>query len=321
MPPKKNKESEGGKGKGKCPAKKNTADDGEPKSKKAKNADPEAEESIEDGQDDGDIDYACASTSKKWNFKISSWNVNGIRACLKHGSTLAYMKNEDADVFCIQETKCPEKDIPKEIKLPGYHTYWAEGQTKGYSGVGLCSKVKPINVSYGIGISEHDNEGRVITAEFEDFYLVTAYIPNSGRGLTRLEYRQVWDKDFREYLKELDNKKPVILCGDLNVAHKEIDLANPKTNTKTAGFTKEERQDFTELLEQGFVDSFRHFYPNKTKQYSFWSYMRNARAKNVGWRLDYFVVSERLVPKLSDSLIRMRVKGSDHCPVVLLLAI
>ncbi|PFX28786.1 DNA-(apurinic or apyrimidinic site) lyase [Stylophora pistillata] len=310
MPPKKNKESEGSKGKGKRPAKKNTADDSEPKSKKAKNTSVESEESVEDEEEAGEIDYACTTTCKKWNFKISSWNVNGIRAWLKHGSTLAYMKKEDADVFCIQETKCPEKELPK-----------ARNTDRILLISRLCSKVKPLNVSYGIGIAAHDNEGRVITAEFEDFYLVTAYIPNSGRGLERLDYRQGWDKDFRQYLKELDNKKPVVLCGDLNVAHKEIDLANPKTNKKTAGFTKEERQDFTELLEEGFVDSFRHFYPNKTKQYSFWSYMRNSRAKNVGWRLDYFVVSERLVPKLSDSLIRMRVTGSDHCPVVLLLAL
>ncbi|XP_020622304.1 DNA-(apurinic or apyrimidinic site) lyase-like, partial [Orbicella faveolata] len=231
-------------------------------------------------------------------------------------------KREDPDVFCIQETKCQEETLPKEVKFSGYHTYWAHAENKaGYSGVGLCSKTKPIKVTYGIGISEHDNEGRVITAEFDDFYLVTAYVPNSGRGLPRLGYRQGWDKDFTEYLKTLDKKKPVILCGDLNVAHKEIDLANPKTNTKTAGFTKEERQGFTELLEEGFVDSFRHFYPKKERQYSFWSYMGNARAKNVGWRLDYFVVSERLVPKMCDSLIRQRAKGSDHCPVVLLLAL
>ncbi|KAJ7378433.1 DNA-(apurinic or apyrimidinic site) lyase [Desmophyllum pertusum] len=195
------------------------------------------------------------------------------------------------------------------VQLPSRQKMW------------LCSKTKPIKVSFGIGISKHDNEGRVITAEFEDVYVVTAYVPNSGRGLPRLGYRQGWDKDFTEYLKTLDNKKPVILCGDLNVAHKEIDLANPKTNTKTAGFTKEERQGFTELLEEGFVDSFRHFYPKKEKQYSFWSYMGNARAKNVGWRLDYFVVSERLVPKMCDSLIRPRVTGSDHCPVVLLLSL
>ncbi|CAH3177521.1 unnamed protein product, partial [Porites evermanni] len=204
-------------------------------------------------------------------------------------------------------------------KFPGYHTYWAEAQTKGYSGVGLCSKTKPLNVSYGIGIEEHDNEGRVITAEFKEFYLVASYVPNAVRSLSRLDYRQGWDKDFRDYLKNLDKNKPVILCGDLNVAHKEIE--NPKTNTKNTGFTREERHSFTELLEESFVHSFRHFYPDKPKQYSFWSYMRNARAKNVGWRLDYFVVSERRVPKLSDSLIRQRVKGSDHCPVVLLLAL
>ncbi|KAL9969744.1 hypothetical protein ACROYT_G021999 [Oculina patagonica] len=321
MPPKKSKETQGAKGKGKRPAGTSKADDKGPKSKKAKKDSSESEDSNEAEEEEEEVDFACAATNKKWNMKISSWNVNGIRAWMKSGSSLAYVKREDPDVFCIQETKCQEDTLPKEVKFPGYHTYWAHAETKGYSGVGLCSKTKPKKVSYGIGISEHDNEGRVITAEFDDFYLVTAYVPNSGRGLPRLGYRQGWDKDFREYLKSLDKKKPVILCGDLNVAHKEIDLANPKTNTKTAGFTKEERQGFTELLAEGFIDSFRHFYPKKEKQYSFWSYMRNARGKNVGWRLDYFVVSERLVPKLCDSLIRQRVQGSDHCPVVLLLAL
>lgn len=319
MPPKKSKETKNVKGKGKRPAKESKASDDEPEAKKSKKDDSESEDSNVDNADEEETDFSCATSDKKWNFKISSWNVNGIRAWLKNGSA-SYVKNEDPDIFCIQETKCQEKDVPKEVKFPGYHTYWAEAQTKGYSGVGLCSKTKPLNVSYGIGIAEHDNEGRVITAEFKEFYLVASYVPNAGRGLSRLDYRQGWDKDFRDYLKNLDKNKPVILCGDLNVAHKEIDLENPKTNTKNAGFTKEERQGFTELLEEGFIDSFRHFYPDKPKQYSFWSYMRNARAKNVGWRLDYFVVSERLVPKLSDSLIRQRVKGSDHCPVVLLLA-
>lgn len=320
MPPKKTKETKEAKGKGKRPAKQSKAGDDEPKSKKSKKDEDEPEDSSEDSEGEEETDFSCAASDKKWNLKISSWNVNGIRAWMKNGS-VSYVKKEAPDIFCIQETKCQKDNIPKEAKFPGYHTYWAHAETKGYSGVGLCSKTKPLNVSYGIGIAKHDNEGRVITAEFEDFYLVTSYVPNSGRGLPRLGYRQGWDKDFRDYLKNLDKTKPVILCGDLNVAHKEIDLANPKSNTKTAGFTKEERQGFTELLEEGFVDSFRHFYPGKAKQYSFWSYMGNARSKNVGWRLDYFVVSERLVPKVSDSLIRQRVKGSDHCPIVLLLAL
>ncbi|XP_068699129.1 exodeoxyribonuclease-like isoform X2 [Montipora foliosa] len=321
MPPKKTKST---KGKGKRPAKGHQASEDEPKSKKAKTEssadDEELDEESNNSSDGGeDTDFSCSATDRKWNFKISSWNVNGIRAWLKSGSD-SYVQSEAPDIFCVQETKCQESDVPKDAKFLGYHSYWAQADKKGYSGVGMYSKTEPLNVSYGIGIAEHDNEGRVITAEYKDFFLVTSYVPNSGRGLSRLGYRQDWDKDFRSYLKNLDEKKPVILCGDLNVAHKEIDLANPKGNTKTAGFTKEERQGFTELLEEGFVDSFRHFYPSKAKQYSFWSYMRNARAKNIGWRLDYFVVSERLMTKVSDSLIRQRVKGSDHCPVVLLLA-
>ncbi|KAJ7378427.1 telomere maintenance via base-excision repair [Desmophyllum pertusum] len=310
MPPKKNKESQGTKGKGKRPAAKaSKADDNEPKSKKVKKESSDPEESNDGSDGEGEIDFACTTTDKKWNFKLSSWNVNGIRAWMKRGSTLAYVKHEDPDVFCIQETKCQDDAIPKEVKFPGYHTYWLEAETKGYSGVGLCSKTKPIKVSYGIGISKHDNEGRVITAEFEDVYVVTAYVPNSGRGLPRLGYRQGWTKTSQNTSKPLTIRNPLFY------------LANPKTNTKTAGFTKEERQGFTQFLEEGFVDSFRHFYPKKEKQYSFWSYMGNARAKNVGWRLDYFVVSERLVPKMCDSLIRPRVTGSDHCPVVLLLAL
>lgn len=314
----------GTKGKGKRSAKRVADSEDEPKAKKAKTDSSNEEENDGESHSNSDgeteTDFKCSATVKKWNFKISSWNVNGIRAWMKSGSG-SYVKQEAPDILCLQETKCQENDVPKEAKFLGYHSYWAQADKKGYSGVGIYSKAKPLNVSYGIGIAEHDSEGRVITAEYTDFFLVTSYVPNSGRGLVRLDYRQGWDKDFRKYLKDLDEKKPVILCGDLNVAHKEIDLANPKTNTKTAGFTKEERQGFTELLAEGFVDTYRHFYPNKEKQYSFWSYMRNARAKNVGWRLDYFVVSERLIDKVSDSLIRQRVKGSDHCPVVLLLAL
>ncbi|KAK2550560.1 DNA-(apurinic or apyrimidinic site) endonuclease [Acropora cervicornis] len=297
----------GAKGKGKRSAKRVEDSEGEPKAKKAKtdssNEEEDDGESHNNSDGETETDFKCSATVKKWNFKISSWNVNGIRAWMKSGSG-SY-----------------------EAKFLGYHSYWAQADKKGYSGVGIYSKTKPLNVSYGIGIAEHDNEGRVITAEYTDFFLVTSceFLILSCYAFFHilrliLDYRQGWDKDFRKYLKDLDEKKPVILCGDLNVAHKEIDLANPKTNTKTAGFTKEERQGFTELLAEGFVDTYRHFYPNKEKQYSFWSYMRNARAKNVG-RLDYFVVSERLIDKVSDSLIRQRVKGSDHCPVVLLLAL
>lgn len=259
--------------------------------------------------------------NRSWNLKISSWNVNGLKAWIKKKDARAYVETEDPDIFCVQETKCAEDDLPKEAVFKGYHRYWARSEIKGYSGVGLYSKTEPINVTYGIGISEHDKEGRVITAEYEKFFLVTSYTPNSGQGLKRLDYRQTWDKDFREYLKKLDKSKPVILCGDLNVAHKEIDLTNPKTNTKNAGFTKEERDNFSLLLEQDYIDTYRHFYPDKTGEYSFWSTRANARARNVGWRLDYFVVSERFMPKVCHSLIRSKILGSDHAPVLLLLSL
>lgn len=266
-------------------------------------------------------DYNLSDVSKPWAVKISSWNINGLKAWLQKKQSIEYVKNEDPDIFCVQETKCNEADLPKEAGLKGYHRYWAKSETKGYSGVGLYSKIKPINVTYGIGVSEHDKEGRIITAEYEKFFLVTSYTPNSGQGLKRLDYRQTWDKDFREYLKKLDESKPVVLCGDLNVAHKEIDLANPKTNTKTAGFTKEERENFSLLLEQGYVDTFRHFFPEKKNEYSFWSYRQNSRSKNVGWRLDYFVVSERFLTNVCHSSIRNKILGSDHAPVLLLLSV
>lgn len=267
--------------------------------------------------------YDLSDVSKSWNLKISSWNINGLRAWIKKKDppTLDYIKKEDPDIFCVQETKCSEADFPKGFKLKDYHRYWANSEIKGYSGVGLFSKIEPIKVTYGIGVAEHDKQGRVITAEYEKFFLVTSYTPNSGEGLTRLDYRQTWDKDFREYLKKLDETKPVVLCGDLNVAHKEIDLANPKTNTKTAGFTEEERANFSLLLEQGYIDTFRHFYPTKKNEYSFWSYRRNARDKNVGWRLDYFVVSERFMANVCHSTIRSKIRGSDHAPIILLLSL
>ena len=218
--------------------------------------------------------------------KLISWNVNGLRACVGKGF-LDYFKEQQADIFCLQETKLQEGQI--ELELDGYHQYWNYAEKKGYSGTAIFTKEKPISVHYGIGIEEHDKEGRVITLEFEKFYMITVYTPNSQEKLARLDYRMKWEEDFKNYLLELDKKKPVIVCGDLNVAHKEIDLKNPKTNRKNAGFSDEEREKMTKLLESGFVDSFRYFYPNKTDIYSWWSYRFSARAKNAGWRIDYFL--------------------------------
>ncbi len=246
--------------------------------------------------------------------KLVSWNVNGLRACVKKGF-LDYFKEVDADIFCIQESKLQEGQI--DLDLEGYEQYWNYAVKKGYSGTAVFTKKKPLSVKYGVGIEEHDQEGRVITLEFEEFYLVNVYTPNSQRGLARLDYRMTWEDAFRNYLKELDSVKPVILCGDLNVAHKEIDLKNPKTNTKNAGFTIQERDKMTELLGAGFIDSFRYFYPDKEEVYSWWSYMRQARERNSGWRIDYFVVSEKLKDSLKDSEIHTKIMGSDHCPVVL----
>lgn len=248
--------------------------------------------------------------------KFISWNVNGIRACVTKGF-LDYFKEVDADIFCLQETKLQEGQI--DLNLEGYYDYWNYAQKKGYSGTAIFTKKKPISVSYGIDIEEHDNEGRVITLEFEDFYFITVYTPNSQSELKRLDYRMKWEDDFREYLKKLDNIKPVIVCGDLNVAHKEIDLKNPKTNRKNAGFTDEERKKFTELLNDGFIDTFRYFYPNEEGKYSWWSYRFSAREKNAGWRIDYFLVSEALKDKLKSANILSDIMGSDHCPVELIL--
>ena len=226
-----------------------------------------------------------------------------------------FFKEADADIFCLQETKLQAGQV--ELDLPGYYQYWNYAEKKGYSGTALFTKTEPLSVSYGIGVEEHDKEGRVITAEFQDYYVVTVYTPNSQRELTRLAYRLEWEQAFLGYIKSLDEKKPVIFCGDLNVAHQEIDLKNPKTNHKNAGFTDEERERFGIVLENGFVDSFRYFYPDLEGAYSWWSYMGGARAKNVGWRIDYFVVSERMKDKLSDARIHSAVMGSDHCPVEL----
>ena len=246
--------------------------------------------------------------------KLITWNVNGLRACLGKGF-LDFFNAMDADAFCLQETKLQPHQI--ELDLPGYHQYWNSAEKKGYSGTALFTKMEPLAVTYGIGIPEHDTEGRVITADYEDFYLVCCYTPNAQRGLTRLDYRMVWEDAFRAYLKELDGKKPVILCGDLNVAHQEIDLKNFKTNRGNAGFTDEERGKMTELLDAGFVDSFRSLYPDVTGAYSWWSYMYHARENNAGWRIDYFICSQRLKDRIADSKILADVMGSDHCPVEL----
>lgn len=246
--------------------------------------------------------------------KLISWNVNGLRANVKKGF-MDYFTRVDADVFSIQETKLQEGQI--ELELPGYYQYWNYAEKKGYSGTAVFTKIKPLNVYYGIGISNHDNEGRVITCEFEDFFLVNVYTPNSQPELARLSYRMEWEDDFRSYLKNLEVSKPVILCGDLNVAHKEIDLKNPKTNRKSAGFSDEERAKMTELLGAGFIDTFRYFYPDKEGAYTWWSYMGRARERNTGWRIDYFVISEALKDRLVSASIHSEVMGSDHCPVEL----
>ena len=248
--------------------------------------------------------------------KFISWNVNGIRACVTKGF-LDYFKEVDADIFCLQETKLQEGQI--DLELEGYHQYWNYAQKKGYSGTAIFTKIEPISAAYGIGIEEHDNEGRVITLEFEDFYFVTVYTPNSQSELKRLEYRMKWEDDFREYLLKLDSKKPVIMCGDLNVAHKEIDLKNPKTNRKNAGFTDEERGKFNDFLASGFIDTYRFFNPDKTDIYSWWSYRFKAREKNAGWRIDYFCASKKIEDRLISADIHTEILGSDHCPVELVI--
>jgi exodeoxyribonuclease-3 len=244
--------------------------------------------------------------------KLISWNVNGIRACVNKGFE-DFFKTIDADVFCIQETKCQEGQI--ELEFEGYTSYWNSAEKKGYSGTAIFTKQKPISVKYGIGIDEHDKEGRVITLEFEKYYIVNIYTPNSKRELERLDYRCIWEDEIRKYLLELNKKKPVIMCGDLNVAHKEIDLKNPKTNHHNAGFTDKERNKMTELLDAGFTDSFRYLYPEKENQYTWWSYMGHAREKNVGWRIDYFIVSNDIQSNIKDAYIFPEIYGSDHCPV------
>lgn len=250
------------------------------------------------------------------NMKLISWNVNGLRACMGKGF-LEFFQAQEADIFCLQETKLQEGQIA--LELPGYHQYWNYALKKGYSGTAIFTKEEPLSVAYGIGIKEHDQEGRVITLEFPAFYMITVYTPNSQDGLARLDYRMRWEDDFLAYVKRLEEKKPVIFCGDLNVAHREIDLKNPKTNRKNAGFTDEERAKFTRVTESGLIDTFRYFYPDLEGAYSWWSYRFHAREKNAGWRIDYFMVSECLKDTLQDAVIYKDVFGSDHCPVGLLL--
>lgn len=249
--------------------------------------------------------------------KLISWNVNGLRACINKGF-MDFFDSQNADIFCLQETKMQPEQA--DFAFPNYHSFWNSAEKKGYSGTLILSRQSPIAESYGIGIDLHDNEGRVITLEYPQFFLVNVYVPNSQRELTRLDYRMCWEDDFHAFLKNLERTKPVIVCGDLNVAHKEIDLKNPKQNTKNAGFTKQERTKFTALLDSGFIDSYRHFYPDKTDAYTWWSYMGNARAKNIGWRIDYFLLSTALADNLKGAEIFSEILGSDHCPVGITLA-
>jgi len=246
--------------------------------------------------------------------KLVSWNVNGLRACLGKGF-LDFFREIDADIFCVQETKMQYGQV--ELELPGYEQYWSSAEKKGYSGTAIFTKVKPLAVRFGLNKEEHDREGRVITAEYDSFFLVNVYTPNSQRGLTRLDYRMIWEDEFRSYVSALKKEKPVIICGDLNVAHQEIDIKHPQANRKNAGFTDEERAKFSELLAAGFIDTFRYFYPDKRDAYTWWSYFANARERNIGWRIDYFLASSDLEPRLVDAAIHDQVLGSDHCPVEL----
>lgn len=246
--------------------------------------------------------------------KLISWNVNGIRACLNKGFE-EFFKQTDADIFCIQETKCQQGQV--ELEFENYLSYWNSAEKKGYSGTAIFTKKNPINVTYGIGIEEHDKEGRIITLEFENFYLINNYTPNSKRELERLDYRMIWEDEIKKYLVKLNKNKPVIMCGDLNVAHEEIDLKNPKQNRKNAGFTDEERNKMTELLNVGFIDTYRYLYPEKEDEYTWWSYMGHAREKNVGWRIDYFIVSKDIEKNIKEAKIYKEIMGSDHCPVEL----
>ncbi len=246
--------------------------------------------------------------------KLVSWNVNGLRACMNKGF-VDFFGGVRADILCVQETKMQQGQA--DVHFPGYEQFWNSAQKKGYSGTAVFSRVQPLTVSYGLGQEEHDQEGRLITLEYDEFYLVNVYTPNSQRGLARLEYRMQWEEVFREHVGRLNGKKPVIICGDLNVAHQEIDIKNPAANKNNAGFTQEERDKMTQLLEAGFTDTFRHLYPDRRDAYSWWSYMSNARERNIGWRIDYFLVSRSIDPLIRDAEILPEIQGSDHCPVVL----
>ncbi|XP_034940303.1 DNA-(apurinic or apyrimidinic site) lyase [Chelonus insularis] len=288
--------------------------------KKSKSKKSEGKQPInQTGSNLDTVNFNCDKMNaegKKPNIKISSWNVAGLRAMIKKNG-MDYIVKEDADIMVLQETKCDKNKLPKEVKINGYKYYFLDSEKSGYCGMALYTKQEPISITYGVKNSEFDNEGRVITAEYPEFYLVNVYVPNAGQKLVTLPKRLKWNEVFKNYIKKLDEKKPVIVCGDMNVAHKEIDLKNPKTNVKNAGFTKEEREGMDDFLTEGFIDSFRHLYPDRTDAYTFWSYFANSRAKNIGWRLDYFLVSERIKNKVCDVVIRSDVFGSDHCPIVL----
>uniref|UniRef100_A0A182QQ96 DNA-(apurinic or apyrimidinic site) endonuclease n=1 Tax=Anopheles farauti TaxID=69004 RepID=A0A182QQ96_9DIPT len=289
-----------------------------PKAKKTKAA--AAPKMNKCATDYSSLSFALDDEAKQWNCKISSWNVAGLRGWIGKGG-LEFIEHEQPDIVCLQETKCTEDQLPEEARqIKGYHPYWL-CKPGGYAGVAIYSKKMPIHVVYGLGDEEQDQDGRLLTAEYEKFFLVCVYVPNAGKKLVTLPKRMRWDEKFHQYLRGLDAKKPVILCGDMNVAHEEIDLANPKTNRRNAGFTQEERDGMSTLLSYGFVDTFRRLYPERTGAYTFWTYMGGARAKNVGWRLDYFITSERLADKVTDNVIRSQVYGSDHCPVTLFLKI
>ncbi|KAI4455939.1 ap endonuclease [Holotrichia oblita] len=298
----------------------------EPKTTKSRKAPEERGEPLQNQTDTNynNLDFSCNKQNAQGNLpnlKISSWNVDGIRAWLKKNGQ-EYVVHEKPDIFCLQETKCSEEKIPDELnKFLDYYSYWCCSEKEGYAGVALFSKLDPLSVKYGIDNEEFDEEGRCITAEYEKFYVVNVYVPNAGRKLVTLTKRLEWNTLFNEFIDKLDEKKPVIVCGDMNVAHNEIDLTNPKANKRNAGFTIEERNGFTEFLGEQYIDSFRSLYPEQENAYTFWSYMMKARAKDIGWRLDYFIVSKRLLDNVCDNVIRSKVFGSDHCPITLFLNI
>ncbi|XP_012233048.1 exodeoxyribonuclease isoform X3 [Linepithema humile] len=298
-------------------ASKNVNESNSSSTKKAKNEPKQMQNKTDTNLNE--IDFECTKSNeegKKYNLKICTWNVSGIRAVIKKNG-MDYIIKEDADIVALQETKCDKDKLPDDIKLPGYHNYFLDSKKPGYCGLALLCKEKPISIKYGLNNPEFDSEGRIIAAEFSQFFFINVYVPNAGNKLVTLPKRLEWNKMFKKYIEDLDQKKPVIICGDMNVAHQEIDLKNPKTNTKNAGFTKEERDDMTDFLAAGFVDTFRLLYPDKEGAYTFWSYFANARNKDIGWRLDYFLVSERIKGKVCDNIIRKQVYGSDHCPVIL----